>query len=84
MLGILPSVSVILVFKSVFLASSLVSGTFLSASLTFFCKSDLSVSYLVFKTNPVVSMLFTLATNLSYTVFLATSFFTTLLALLNH
>ena len=42
--------------------------------------SDLSVSYLVFKTNPVISILFTLATNLSYTVFLTTSFFTTLLS----
>ena len=42
---------------------------FLSASLMFFCKSDLSVSYLVFKTNPLVSILFTFATNLSYTDF---------------
>ena len=45
-LGILFSISVILAFKSVFLASSLVSGIFLSASLIFFSKSDLSVSYL--------------------------------------
>ena len=35
----------------------------------FFSKSDLSVSYLVFKTNPVVSISFTFVTNLSYTVF---------------
>ena len=31
--------------------------------------SDFSVSYLVFKTNPLISMLFTLGTNLSYTFF---------------
>ena len=72
-LCILPSISVILAFKSVFLARSLVSGIFLSAH-SFFSKSDLSVSYLVFKTNLVASMLFTLATNLSFTVFLTTSF----------
>ena len=40
------------------------------------------MSYLVFKTNPPVSILFTLATNLSNAVFLATSFFTTSLSLL--
>ena len=73
-LGILFSVSVILAFKSVVLARSLVSGIF-------FSKSDLSVSYVVFKTNYVVSMLPTFATNFSYTVFLTTSFFTTLLSL---
>ena len=49
--------------------SLLVLGTFLSVSLILFFKSDLSVSYLVFKTNPLVSILFTLATNLSYAVF---------------
>ena len=43
---------------------------------------DLSVSYLVFKTNVLVSILFTLATNLSYAFFLTTWFFTTLLRLL--
>ena len=48
-----------------------------SASLTFFSKSDLSVSYLVFKTNPLVSKLFTFVANLLYTVFLTTSLFTT-------
>ena len=48
----------------------------------FFSKSDLSASYLIFKTNPLVSILFTFATNLSYTVFLTTSFFTTSLSLL--
>ena len=35
--------------------------------------------YLVFETNPVVSIASTFATNLSYTVFLTTSFLTTLL-----
>ena len=39
------------------------------------------MSYVVFKTNPVVSMLSTFAINLFYLVFLATSFFTTLLNL---
>ena len=55
---------------------------FLSASLIFFSKSDLSVSYLVFKTNPLVSILFTFATNLSYAVFLTASLFTAVLSLL--
>ena len=77
-LGILFSISLISAFKSVFLARSLVSGIFISASLIFFSKSDLSASYLVFKTNPVVSMLSTFVTNLSYPVFFATSFLTTL------
>ena len=54
----------------------------MSASLIFYSKSDLSVSYLVFKTNPQVSKAFTFATNLSYAVFLTTSLFTTLLSLL--
>ena len=57
-LGILFSMSVILVLWSVFLTSLLVSGILLSSS-------DLSVSYFVFKTNPLVSILFTLVTNLS-------------------
>ena len=57
-------------------------GISLSASLIFFSKYDLSVSYLVFKTNPLVSILFTSATNLSYTVFLTTLLFTTLISLL--
>ena len=38
--------------------------------------------YLVFKTNVLVSILFTLATNLSYKVFLTTSFFTSSFSLL--
>ena len=80
-LGLLPSISVILAFKSVFQLDHLYQEFFLSASLIDFSKFDLSVSYVVFKTNPVVSMLFTLATNLSYSVFLTTSFFTTLFSL---
>ena len=51
------------------------------ADFIIFSKSDLSVSYVVSKTNPVVSILFTLATNLSYSVLLTTSFFTTSLSL---
>ena len=47
-----------------------------------FSNSDLSVSYLVFKTNPLVSIAFTLVTNLLCMSFLTTSFFTTLLNLL--
>ena len=80
-LGILFSISVILAFKSVFLARSPVLGIFLCASLIFFSKSDLSVSYIVFKANHVVSILSTFVTNLSYSVFLTTSSFTTLLNL---
>ena len=38
--------------------------------------------YIVFKTNLVISILFTLATNLSYTVFLTILFFTKSLSLL--
>ena len=73
-LGILLSISIILAFYSTFLTSPLVPRTFLSASLIFFSKFYLSVSYLVFKSNPLVSILFTFATNLSYTIFLTTSF----------
>ena len=58
-----------------FLTRSLVSGIFFSSS-------DLSALHLVFKTNPLVSMLFTFSTNLSYTVFLTTPFFTTSINLL--
>ena len=77
-LRVLFSISVILALKSIvsFLTKPLVSGIFLSTSLNFFSRSDLSVSYVVFKTNPVVSMLSTFVTNLSYSVF-----FTTLLSL---
>ena len=44
--------------------------------------SVLSVSYLVFNTKSLVSILSTYATNLLYTAFLKTSFFTTSLNLL--
>ena len=50
------------------LFSNSVSFAFLTKSVTsgiLFSNSDLSVSYLVFKTNLLVSILFTLATNLS-------------------
>ena len=82
-LSILFFISVILAFKSVFLARSLVLGIFFYASLIFFSKSDLPVSYLVFKTNSVVLMLSTFVTNyiILYSVFLTTSFFITLLTL---
>ena len=56
----------------------------MSASLIFCSKFDLSESYLIFKTNPLVSILFTFETNLSYTVFLTTLLFTTFLAYLNQ
>ena len=65
----------ILLLLSAFLTRLLVSGIL-------FSNSDLSVSYLVFKANLLVSILFTLATNLSYTALLTTSFFTTSLRLL--
>ena len=58
---------------------------FLTKSVTLgilFSNSVLPVWYLVFKTNSLVSISSTFATNLSYTVFLTTSFFTTLLSLL--
>ena len=47
-----------------------------------FFNSVLSVPYLVFKTNPLMSISFTSSTNLSYTTFLTTPFFTTSLSLL--
>ena len=43
-----------------------------------FSDFNLSASYLVFKRNPQVSILFTWLTNLLYSVFLITPFFTTL------
>ena len=63
-----------------FLTVLLRSGLF-SASLVLFSKSDLSVSYLVFETNPLVLILFLLATNLSYTAFFKKSYFPTSLSL---
>ena len=50
--------SVTLAIQFVFLTSTLVSGMFISSS-------DLSVLYQVFKINPLVSILFILATTLS-------------------
>ena len=82
------------VVNPAFVAKLLISGILFSNSLSFvffkksvtsgilFSNFDLSVSCLVFKTNPLVSMLFTFATNLSYKVFLTTSFFTASLRLL--
>ena len=58
----LLSISVILVLQSVFSTRPLLSGIL-------FFNSNFSVSYLVFKINALVSILFTLATNLSYEVF---------------
>ena len=81
MLGILFSISVILALKSAFLTKLLVSGIIYSASLILFSRFHLSVSYVDFITNPVVSILFTFVTNLLHSVFLTTSFFTTLLNL---
>ena len=77
MLGILPSISVILVLQSVFLTRPLVSGIL-------FYNLVLSASYLVFNTNALVSILFTLATNLSHTVFLTTLFLLHQLVYLNQ
>ena len=79
-------------FNAAFLAKPLVLGIFYfyfsnsciivcffnkySSIMNFFLNSDFSVSYLGFRTNALASILFTLATNLSYTAFLATSFLT--------
>ena len=80
--GILSSISVTLVLKSVFFLTKLVtSGIFLSILSILSSKSDPSFSYLVLVANFVLSRPFTLATNLSYSVFLVTSFLTTLLNL---
>ena len=74
-LGIWLSISVIFALKTVFFNK-------FSVSLIFFSKSDLSVLYLVFKTNSVISIDLTIVINFSYTVFLTTSLFITLLNLL--
>ena len=82
MLGILFSTIVNAVFVAKLLISGILFSTVVNAvfvaklliSGILFSNSDLSVSYLVFKTNPLVSILFTLATNLLYTSFLTTSF----------
>ena len=56
--------------------------TKIMVSEIFFSNSDLSVSYLVFKTNSLETMPSTLVLNLSYTSFLTTSFLTTSFSLL--
>ena len=70
-LGILFST----VVNAVFVAKLLISGILFSNSV-------ILVLQLVFNTKWLVSILFTLVTNLLYSVFLTTSFFTTLLNLL--
>ena len=77
MSGVLFSTAV----KADFLAKSLTSGIFLSILLILSSKSYPYFSYLVFETKFVVSIPFTLLTNLSYSVFFTTSFLTTLLSL---
>ena len=67
--------------KADFLTKSLTSGIFLSILLILSSKSDPSFSYLILETKFVVSVPFTLATNLSCSVFFTTSFLTTLLNL---
>ena len=47
-LGVLPSILVILALYSLFLTSPLVSGINFSASLIFFSKSDLSIIAFLF------------------------------------
>ena len=79
------AVSATKLLTSGILFSNSLSFAFLTKSVTsgiLFSNSDLSASCLVFKTNLLVSMLFTFATNLSYKVFLTASFFTTSLSLL--
>ena len=72
--GILFSTAV----KADFLTRSLKSGVFFSTLLILSSKSDPSFSYLVLETKFVLSIPFTLLTNLSYSVFFTTSFLTTL------
>ena len=62
MLGVLFSISAILAMQAKLLISPLVSATF-------FSESDSYLSYLVYKADPLVSILFTFATNLPSTFF---------------
>ena len=62
-LGILPSTSLILELKSVFLTKPLTSGIFLSILLILSSKSDPCLSYLAFETKFAVSIPLTLLTN---------------------
>ena len=80
MLGILPSTLVILVLKSVFLTRLRTSGIFFAILAILSSKCDPSFSYLVLETK-FVSILLTLLTNSSYSVFFTTSFLTALLNL---
>ena len=73
-LGILPSISVILALYYVFLTDPVVSEILFSNSL----------SYLVYTTNPLLSILFNFSTNLSKTAFLTTSFLLHHLVYLNQ
>ena len=94
MLGILFYTSVILELKSTFTTKFLTAGILFSAAsnssslatplpcFSIFSIFELSASYLVFKTNPLVSILSIFVTNLLYSVFLTTSFFTASLSLL--
>ena len=68
--------------KSGQLECLLMLGIFLPTSLIFISRLDLSLSYLVFKTNLVVSIFINLAANLTYTAFLTTLLFTASLRLL--
>ena len=63
-LGFLLSILVILTLQFVFLTSLPVSTMLLSVSIILFSKSDLSVSYLIFQTSSLVSILFYFANNL--------------------
>ena len=95
-LGTLFSISVILELKSVFTTKLLTSGILFSKASNYsllaiplpffsiFSTFELSASYLVFKTNPVVSILSTFVTNLLCSVFLTTPFLLHYLILLNH
>ena len=78
MLGILFSTAVnaevaaklSLLFSIIYLLlSPLISGIFLTTSLTFFSIPNLSVPYLGFNTNQLLSITFTFVTTLSDTVF---------------
>ena len=64
-----------------FVAQSLASGILFFILVNLSSKSDPSFSYLVLETKFEVSILSTLAFNKEYSVFLTTSFFTTLLNL---
>ena len=74
MLDILPSTSVLFELKSNFLAKSLTSLTLILLPILSILssKSDPSFSCLILETKFVLSILLTLLTNLSYSVFFTT------------